>query len=457
MSVVSLPSKFMLPYELSGLPEDTPILVGLSGGADSVSLLHMLCAYRTRFGAPIYAAHVHHGIRGEEADRDEEFCKSVAQRLGVEIFVLHADVPKAAKESHESVETAARRIRYRYFDTLMQEHNIPLLVTAHNADDNLETMLFHLVRGSGLSGLCGIPVSRLCDGGALVRPLLSMTKKEILAYVKEHQLSFVTDSTNTDTDYTRNKIRAELIPALLSLNSSAVEHASHLADTLRADELCLQSMCNLFLEEFRDGFSIETEKLNGSPDAIVNRALLSLYREISDGESLSFAHVNAIKKLSERAVPHSALSLPNGFEAVIENKRLELRKTVVKETIPPYRIPLVEGQNKISQTNAEIIICPSQNAKNIYKKSILFSFDSATINGMPFVRNREAGDTILLCGMHKSLKKLLCEKKIPPELRERLPILCDDDGILAVPLIGQRDGTKGANDDERSVTFIFNL
>lgn len=452
----SLPERFLLPFDLTGNPADTPILLGFSGGADSVTLLHILCAYREAFGAPIYAAHIHHGIRGEEADRDEEFCRHVADSFGVRLFVLHADVPRAAKESHQSVETVARRIRYEFFEQLMQEHQIPILATAHNANDNLETMIFNLVRGSGLSGLCGIPVSRLCKGGVLIRPILNMTREEILSYAREHSLSFVTDSTNTDTDYTRNKIRAELIPALCALNGSAVEHAARLAQSLRADELCLQSMTGMFLEGLREGDSIEIEKINGSPDAIVNRALLTIYREISNGKSLEHTHVTALRKLAAKGEPHSALSLPHGIEAVIEEKRLIFRPCQENKKIEPYRLDLKEGRNTISQTNTEIVISPSQNAKNIYKNSILFSIDSDTINGTPFVRCRTAGDKILLGGMHKSLKKLMCDKKTPPELRDRLPIICDADGILAVPLIGQRDHTKpkGGN---RSIDITIDL
>lgn len=454
MSTVSFPSRFLFPDTLTGMPKDSPILLGFSGGADSVSLLHMLCAYRDRFGAPIYAAHIHHGIRGKEADRDEEFCRYVTDRLGVELFVLHADVPRIAKESGESMETAARRIRYAFFDSLMREHKIPILATAHNANDNLETMIFNMVRGSGLSGMCGIPVSRLCESGTLIRPILNMTRDEILAYTRKHSLDYVTDSTNTDTDYTRNKIRAELIPALCSLNGSAVEHAARLAESLRSDELCLQSMTGMFLEGLCSDGSVELEKLNGSPDAIVNRALMALYAEFANGASLTYAHITAIRALAKAAVPHSSVSLPHGIEAVVEQNRLVLRARSVPTKIEPYRLELHEGIHTISQTNTEIVISSSQNAKNIYKNSILFSFDSATINGMPFVRCREAGDTILLGGMHKSVKKLMCDKKIPLPMRDRIPILCDADGILAIPMLGQRDNTRPSS-QSTATHFIF--
>lgn len=452
-----LPEQFTPPHLLSGMPESTPILVGFSGGADSTALLHMLCRYGAYHHAEIVAVHINHGIRGEEALRDEAFCRSVAEQLGVRLFVFHADVPRLAEETAESIETAARHVRYRYFEQVMREQEIPLLATAHHANDNLETMLFNLTRGSGLGGVCGIPETRLCADGTVIRPILRMTREQILAYCRRHALSFVTDSTNTDTDYTRNKIRTELIPALTAINPQAVAHAAALSETLRADQLCLESMAQMFLSELRDGDAIETEKLNGSPDAVVNRALLSLYREVSDGKTLEYRHIVALKQLSLRAIPHSRVTLPHGWEAVIEDRRLLLRPRIEQSEPASYRIPLCEGVHRISQTDCEIVMRSSQKTKNIYKNSILFSIDSATINGMPYVRGREAGDRILLRGMHRSLKKLMCDKKIPTELRARLPILCDDDGILAVPLIGQRDGTLPRDAEEGSVDFLFRL
>ncbi len=455
MSSVSLPRKFIEPHALAGMPPDTPILLGFSGGADSTALLHMLREHSKTTGATIYAAHVHHGIRGAEADRDEEFCRSVAEQLGVRLFVHHADVPALAQQSGESVETTARRVRYRFFDELMQVHRIPLLVTAHNANDNLETMLFNLIRGSGLGGMCGIPISRLCDGGSLVRPILGMTREEILLYCQAHGLSYVTDSTNTDTDYTRNQIRSEVIPPLLTIHPSAVEHAAQLAEGLRADHWCLESMANLFLEEMRDGFALETEKINGSPDAIVHRALRALYRECSEGGSLEYTHVLALKRLAEQSVPHSSVTLPGGIEAVIENGWLRFQQKQKSIPVEAFCVPLSGKSHTISQISCEIIMGPSQNTKNIYKNSIQLSLDSAKINGIPYARNRMAGDRILMGGMHKSVKKLLGEKKIPLDLRKRLPILCDDRGILAIPLLGVRDDAVSTEDTRASEITVF--
>ena len=449
-----LPDGFTHPHTLTGLPKDTPILIAYSGGADSTALLHMLCRYAKQTGATLYAAHVNHGIRGDEADRDEDFCRRQTDALGIPLFVCHANVPTLARERGESIETAARRVRYDFFDELMAREGIPLLATAHNADDNLETMLYNLIRGSGLWGMAGIPVTRRCGGGTLVRPILGMTREQILAYCADNGLTFVTDSTNVDTDYTRNKLRAQVIPALREINPAAAEHAAHLSETLRADALCLDSMTEMFCEGLRQGNSFELEKLCGSPDAIVHRALRSLYAELAEDSVLEYTHVRALTELARRGVPHSSVTLPHGFEGVVEEGRLWIRKRVPKIAPSPYEVTLCEGKTYISQTDCEIIMGNSQNTKNIYKNSILLSLDSATMNGCIVARNRQPGDRILLGGMHKSLKKLMCDKKIPTDLRARLPVLCDRDGVLAVPGVGIRDGAKASASQGDAIVIL---
>jgi tRNA(Ile)-lysidine synthase len=448
-----LPQSFKSPALLSGLDADTPILVGLSGGADSSALLHMLCSYSIQSGAKIYAAHVNHGIRGEEADRDERFCREFADALGVKLFVLRADVPKIAVERGESVETAARGVRYSYFEQIMREQKIPILATAHNANDNIETVIFNIARGSGLGGVCGIPECRPTKQGIVIRPILSMDKNEILDYCKQNSISFVTDSTNVDTDYTRNLIRSEIIPVMQRINSGAIKNATRMSQSLREDSLCLESMAGWFIEELRDGYSIEIEKLCGSPPSIVNRALIRLYDELTGGKTLEQTHINSLRELAVRAVPHSSVSLPGGIEGVIENGKLCLCPVQKKVEFDDYSVVLCEGSNLISQTNTEIFIGNSQNAKNVYKKSIVLYIDSAKIRGELFARSRKSGDSIRTHGMHKSFKKLLCEKKIPLELRARLPIICDSDGVVAVPFVAMRDGMKADQNSDLALAI----
>ncbi len=435
------PNGFKKPHLLSGKNASTPILVGFSGGADSTALLHMLCLYAKKYGCKIYAAHLNHGIRGEEADRDEGFCKSFAQLLGVTFISKKVDIPSIALSAGESTESAARRVRYEFFNDIMQEHNIEILATAHNADDNLETVIFNLARGSGLNGICGIPECRPCERGVVIRPILGMEKAEILDYCNKNQLDFVFDSTNTDTEYTRNKIRSEIIPVMKQINSGAVKNAYRTSMMLHEDSLCLESLSGWFTDELGKDFAIDTEKLCGSPISVVNRALIRIYAEVSGGKSLEATHINALHELAKKAVPHSSVSLPSNIEGIIENKKLYIRrKQNINTMVEPYIMTLFDGNNVISQTNCEIFIGNSQNAKNVYKPSILLSVQSAKIEGELVARNRESNDKILMGGMHKSIKKLMCDKKIPLEIRNRLPIICDDKGVLAVPFVGIRDG-----------------
>jgi tRNA(Ile)-lysidine synthase len=222
------------PRRLANLAPNAPVLLAFSGGADSVALLDMLMKEQSK-DATILLAHVNHGIRGEEALRDRAFCEKIAHERGLEIAILDADVPALAKEKGQSIEEAARGARYAFFADLMKERNIPLLLTAHHADDHLETILFRIARGTGLSGLGGIAPIRPFATGHLVRPLLGFTKQEILQYCKENALAFVTDSTNADTTYARNKIRAEVLPVLESLYSDVSHRAVRMSAELSED------------------------------------------------------------------------------------------------------------------------------------------------------------------------------------------------------------------------------
>lgn len=435
------PQGFVPPHTLAGCAPDGAVLVAFSGGPDSRTLLHLLAADAAQKGYPLYAAHVNHGIRGEEADRDEAFCRSVAEAYGVPLFVLHADIPARAKEMGQSVETAARNARYEYFERLLREHGISLLATAHNANDNLETVVFDLLRGCGLDGLCGIPAVRPFAGGTLVRPLLAVSREEILCFCRAHALSYVTDSTNTDTQYTRNRIRAELIPALRAINPSVLENVTRTCEALRADAEHLRGEAQGLLDGSRCGFSLPTQALCKAPKAIAARALMLLFKELTGGIALEQCHVRALLSLAEQAVPHAQVDLPNGRMAVIEDGFLCLQNRRATAPAPAeYCVTLTTGRNRISQTDCEIIIGYSQNTKNVYKKAIRMYFASDKIVGNIVARNRRPGDRIFVNGMHKDVRRLMCDRKIPLEWRARLPVLCDDRGILAVPSVAMRDG-----------------
>lgn len=458
--LLSLPKGFVPPHILAGLKESSSVLVAFSGGSDSTALLYMMSQCAKAYGFSLFAAHLNHSIRGEEADRDERFCKELCQKLGVTFFSKKADVPKIAKETKQSVETAARDTRYAFFDEIMRDHSIPMLVTAHNANDNLETMIFNISRGCGIEGICGIPVCRQFGDAIIVRPILQMSKREILAYCEENSLSFVTDSTNTDTEYTRNKIREKIIPVLEEINPEATRSASRLSVNLKADSLYLQSMTDRFLDDLDENGSIAADKICTAPDAISSRAVMSVYKSVSGGASLEYTHIEDVKRLCKSAVPHSSIDLPGKIKAQIENGRLYFKKDDGNRASysATFSRELHNGNNMISEINCEIFIGSSQSDINIYKTSILLYLDSDKINGTLFARNRLAGDKILSGKHHKDVRKLMNEAKIPLELRSRMPVICDDSGIIAVPKCAVRDGAK-ANEKTNNilcVNIIFN-
>ncbi len=433
---------FTPPHVLSNMPENTPILLALSGGADSVALLDMLTDYCKRYHTPLAVAHVDHGIRGEESVRDREFCRALAERYGIPFYCRCVDVPRLAAERRTGLEEEAREVRYAFFGELMRQHSIPLLATAHNATDNAETMLFRMARGTGLTGLCGIPASRPLTEGLVIRPILSMTKDEILGYCREHSLDFMTDETNRDIGYSRNRIRHRILPELTELNADAVHHIAELSRSLCEDEAYIIKEVKKILEdEPPQGIRLST--LRTLPPALWHRALAMRF-------STELSRVNRadIAELTARAIPHSRLDLPHGVTVGIENSVLCL---IEKEAFTPLsEVVLQKGENTLAGGEMLLVIdkeltpCHTREfIQNIYKNSTTTHISFDTIIGSLSARARTAGDRILRGGHRKKLRKLQGEAGIPLPLREKLPLLCDGAGVLWAPLVGLRDGAEG--------------
>ncbi len=210
------------------------VVAALSGGADSVSLLHALTELSGELGITVSACHVNHHLRGEESDADMHFCEKLCADLGVELKVLEADVA-SMQQKHESLEECARRVRYDFFADVSAGKK---LATAHNSNDCAETVLLNLMRGTGLKGLCGVPPMR----GNIIRPLIFCTRDDVEAYCNSRGLSWVTDKTNLSTDYTRNKIRHIILPEMLKINGSLFSTMNRMELSLREDSDFLDGM-----------------------------------------------------------------------------------------------------------------------------------------------------------------------------------------------------------------------
>ena len=440
------------------LPDASAYLVAFSGGADSRLLLELsLRALLERDGEEgrrkLTAAHLHHGIRGEEADRDLAFCGQVCRELGIRLISERADVPAAAAATGESIETAARRLRYEFFSRILAEDasrdtprkDIPLLLTAHHADDNLETVLERLLRGSGTRGMGGIPPTRFLAGdrgspAALIcRPLLEWTRREILSACADMDLDYVTDSTNLEDDCTRNRIRHTVIPALEAIAGpdAPQKAALRMSRIAREDEDLLNAMAERRVYASPRAEAFPTEELRELHPAVAKRVLSILYRDAlavhgdgAEGEALASVHLEALLELARKGIPEAPLALPRGMEAVIRGEWLYVRPAAPPPPpSPPAPVPVGIGRTPFGEgisVEAEYspTPLPPREGPGVFASAV-FPPDLP----LPLIaRPREAGDTILSHGMTKKLKKILCDKSIPVHLRHRLPLLCLPDG-----------------------------
>ena len=410
------------------LETNEPVLAALSGGADSVALLLAL----TELGIPVSACHLHHGLRGAEADRDEQFCRSLCAKLGIALTVRHADAAAYARKVHESVETAARNLRYAFFAEIADGRKT---ATAHTADDNLETVLFHLARGSGLDGLCGIPPVR--EG--IVRPLIACTREEVEAFLASRGQEFVTDSTNLQPAYTRNRIRQEVVPVLRALNPQAAETVSALTARLRTDRDYLEEQAQALLSQAAQDGGWRAELLADAHPALRTRALrIACQQSGMPARDFTARHVAALEALLRNPNPSAQIDLPAGFAARREYDLLRVgkkQKPADFEQIP-VRIPF---DGRLGAGAARVTVRPVQKNQVFYNSFNTFYVGCDTIDIPTFVlRTRRTGDRLRLDqrGGSRSLKKILIDKKIPAPQRGILAVLADQNGVIAVQSVG---------------------
>lgn len=447
----TLPKFFKSPHELSHKDKSIPILLGLSGGADSTMLLHLLCKYREITGATIYAAHVNHGIRGEaygnEALRDQEFCRKLCDDLKVEFFTETVDVPSLCQKSGNSIETEARNARYDFFARIMKEHNIGILATAHNASDNLETQIFNLCRGCGTDGICGIPEARPFDpvvDGVIVRPIISAAKSEILKFCSENKIDYVTDSTNLEDDCTRNRIRHIIIPELQKLFISPERSGLRLAESAAEDCLYLTLEAKRYLE-LQNG-KIDVPSFNELSPSIAKRVIKLAFLQVSSA-TLEAVHLHDVMTFAKKEKKGS-VSLPGGIKAEFNSGILSFSPEITAQKAAfPYKIPLHEGFNVIESTDYAVLLesrqDPTAQAENF---ADYFPITSAIIKNIDLssltASNRREGDKIYDGGVGKKVKKLMCDKKIALDHRDRFPIIKNGEELIYVPFCAVADKVK---------------
>ena len=455
------PNFFKAPSLLSGYGQDSAILLGLSGGADSSLLLHILCDYAKDTGAKIIAAHVNHGIRTKdydnEADRDEEFCRKLCQALGVKLFVNKLDIPKMAAESGRGIEAEAREARYEFFAKVMQENNIKILATAHNASDNIETQIYNISRGCGIDGLAGIPEARpleSVDGGIVIRPILSATKSEILEYCEINSIPFVTDSTNLEDEYTRNAIRHKVIPVLLEMFPHLSKSSQRLSTSASEDADFILSVARQTVNEY--GERIPAERLLKLHPAVTKRVIKLMFERISD-TTLEYVHILGVLSLLDSDKNGAALSLPDKTRAVVVDGYLSFEADNRESSAAlPYSLILKSGFNPIDGTRFAVLVTDSDlpggiDEYRLYSHAKIKEDSSKVL----YVKNRQAGMTISCGGINKKIKKLMCDKKVPLYDRDTLPLICAGNEILYAPLCAVCDSARPGGKDKTTYIGIY--
>ena len=410
------------------------IAVGVSGGADSVALLRFLAALRPQFGWDLVVCHIHHGLRGAEADRDECFVRALAEQLGLPCAVSRIDAAALALRDHISVEEAGRTARYAFFAQTAGEGG--RIATAHTLDDSIETVLMNLVRGTGLRGLCGIPRIR----GNIVRPLLDCTRAEVEDYLGALGQPYCTDSTNLTDDYTRNRIRHDILPRLCALNPNFPGAMARMLPRLAAQQAltdCLAAQSAQQLHAACGGLS--RQGLSALPEPVCDRLLLRLLEQNRLPVSAA-----AVERMTETLRTGGKLDLAARSWFFVAQGDLAAVIYAPPGGIPPVPVPLPQEETPVilpfsPQKSLKLTLCNKivANTPEKFNISLLkYAIDCDRIKGYSFMRTRRPGDTFIVGKKQLSLGEAWAAAGIPALLRPALMVLADEQGVLWAEGIG---------------------
>ena len=413
------------------------VLAAVSGGADSVCLLLVLKALEKSLGIHVAAFHLNHGLRGEEADRDEAYVRELCEHLQVPLKAVREDVAAHAREHGFSEEEAGRILRYQWLEKTAAEWNCQRIATAHHKDDQTETVLMNLFRGSGLRGLGGIrPVRELDAERTIIRPLLCMNRREIEAYLLEEKVSWCEDSTNRELVYARNKVRNELIPWIReNVNERAEEHILKTAVFASQADEYFASQAEMLLEDDRNERStscveIETKIFDAQPDIMKSYLIRAMIARLTGSvKDISGRHIEAISALCGPG-GGTVADLPYGLRAVRSYRKLIIQRAADEQVTKTVQ---AENLRKSLQTRVFSWEKELEIPKNQYTKW----FDYDKIKDTLSVRTREPGDYFMIGnGKTKKLHRFFIDEKIPEDLRDHILLLAEGNHILWI--IGYR-------------------
>lgn len=432
------------------------IVIGLSGGADSVSLFHFLCSLKSEYNLNLIAVHIHHGIRGKEADDDAGFVNSLCSKYNVPCEIYKIDLHKEAQSLKMTEEEAGRFKRYQIFNKVLKKYKAVKIAVAHNMNDQAETVIMRIFRGTGLKGLTGIPPIR----DNIIRPLIECSRDDIEEYCTFYNLEYKKDYTNDMAIYTRNKIRLQLIPYIeQNFNKSIIKTLSNMSLILKEDDNYIENEANKYyncciISQNQNSLKLDIAKLNQYQLVIQKRILrLSIYNLIYDLHDIESIHMESILKLINGETGKK-INITNNLVAEKQYKILHIYKnTIIKCDNYCYTLNLDETY--INELNIKIKLKIESN-NNLYKipKGLYTKvFDYDKIVGRLKVRNRIPGDKIYLKGIGtKKLKDFFIDIKLPKDKRDIIPLIVDDNNIIWV--VGYRTNSF-YNIDSNTKRAIF--
>lgn len=429
------------------------ILIGLSGGADSICLAELLWHLKEEFNMELGALYCHHGIRGGEADEDGFFVKRFCEAREIAYFEARENVEERAKKKKMSVEEAGREFRYETFEQIMVRENFGKLAVAHNANDRAETMLFHLARGTNLSGLCTMePMREFGRGKVLIRPLLWTTREEIEKWLVIQELTWRTDSTNLSDLYTRNQIRHQVLPKLQKINAQAVQHMGEASDSIREaveflgeeEEKIIKSCVKVEKERAVICISMLQQCHIYMKKAVLYRVLCQVLGSRKDIGSI---HIKMLLDLLD-GESGKQVSLGHGLYG-----RKEYDKLVISDQ---SRHNLSFDEGKLSNIDLQMEVVP-YTGQEILKNKYTKYLDCDKIKDNLVLRHWQEGDYIFLRedGGKKKLGRYFIDEKIPPEERRRIPLLADGNHIVWV--VGYRISAYYKVTDKTKNILVVNI
>jgi tRNA(Ile)-lysidine synthase len=434
-------------YEL--VAKGDKIVVAVSGGIDSVSLLYALMQFQSLWELSLHIAHLDHCFRGEEAEQDALFVENLGKQWNIPVTIEKIDVPDFAKQKNRSPQEAAREVRYNFLERVAHTIGGDKIATAHNANDQAETLLLWLARGTGLRGLSGIPPKQ----GIYIRPLLEIQREEIETFLRKNDLNFRQDSSNRKNVYRRNFVRHKIIPLLEELNPNIIENFCNTADLARMandyfEHELKKIMPKVIKKEGKRKLSLD---LSAFFDYHITLKNLLLRRAIEwlkgDLTGITFNHVESLQHLINESISGSQIHLPDGIVAYKEYDWLILTNTRLENEYQSLRKPIaMPGKTVIPELDVTIIVteCSFSQLEKEYRRDYPNQafFDKDTIVPPLMLRFRQEGDRFQPFGMnhHKKLQDFFVDEKVPFTERDKIPILEDKNGIIWI--VGHRTSER---------------